>query len=252
MALDYIEPKIFDKSKIFSGVTTRNGSVFPKLGLSLSKAEILTDDELNLHRRTFAKLLSIPYDAMKYQKQIHSVIINEVFADTPVMESDGMFTSSKDLVLNISIADCAAVLIHDSINEVVMGLHSGWKGTSQNIVADGIKILSDKYGSNPADLLVYISPAASGKVYEVGEEVAKYFPRSVTPIANGKYLFDNKQEITFQLIDNGVSEANIEVSDECTISNSELHSFRRDKEKSGRMSAFIMMKSEVQLAEDNL
>lgn len=252
MALEYIEPKIFDKSKIFAGVTTRNGSVFPKYGLSLSKAEILTEDELNLHRRTFAKLLSIPYDAMKYQKQIHSVIINEVFADTPVMESDGMFTSSKDLVLNVSIADCAAVLIYDSINGVVMGLHSGWKGTSQNIVADGIQILKDKFGTNIADLLVYISPAASGKVYEVGEEVAKYFPRSVTPITNAKYLFDNKQEIRFQLMDCGVLEENIEVSVECTMSNSDLHSFRRDKEKSGRMSAFIMMKSEEQLAEDNL
>ena len=248
MALEYIEPKIFDKSKIFAGVSTRNGSVFPKYGLSLSKAEILTDGDLNLHRRTFARLLGVPYDSMKYQKQIHSDIINEIFADSPVMESDGMFTSVKDLMLNISIADCAAVLIHDPINEVVMGIHSGWKGTSQNIVSVGIQRLIDKCGSRPEDLLVYISPAASGLVYEVGEEVAKYFPRSVTHLYDDKYLFDNKQEIRLQLMDCGVLEANIEVSAECTMSSYELHSFRRDKEKSGRMSAFIMMKSEPALA----
>ena len=49
-------------------------------------------------------------------------------------------------------------------------------------------------------------------------------------------------------MDCGVLEANIEVSAECTMSSYELHSFRRDKEKSGRMSAFIMMKSEPALA----
>ena len=250
MALEYIEPMIFDKLKIVAGVSTRNGSIFPKYGLSLSKAEILTESDLNLHRRTFARLMNVPYDSMKYQKQIHSDIIREVFADSPVMESDGMFTSVKDLMLNISIADCAAVLIYDPVQEVVMGIHSGWKGTSQNIVSVGIRKLMDKCGSRPADLLVYISPAASGLVYEVGREVAEYFPRSVTHLHDDKYLFDNKQEICLQLMDCGVIEANIEVSAECTMSNFGLHSFRRDKERSGRMSAFIMMKSELAVEEE--
>ncbi len=89
---------------------------------------------------------------------------------------------------------------------------------------------------------IYISPAAGGNVYEIGEEVAKFFPRSIKPTTNGKYLFDNKHEIYLQLTDAGANSDNIEISQECTISNPNLHSYRRDKEKSGRMSAFISMK----------
>ncbi len=242
MALEYIEPKIFNKSKILAGVTTKNKQIFPKQGLSLSQADILKESDLLLHQRTFAKLLNIPYEAMKYQMQIHSNIIFEVSKDSPVSESDGMFTSEKGLVLNIKIADCAAILIYDEANEVIMGLHSGWRGTSHNIAAKGIELLINQYKSDPAELLIYISPAAGGDVYEIGEEVARLFPRSTKPKTNGKYWFDNKQEIFLQLIDAGADESKIEIAKECTIKNHNLHSYRRDKELSGRMSAFISMK----------
>ncbi|MGB9911954.1 MAG: polyphenol oxidase family protein, partial [Candidatus Kapaibacteriota bacterium] len=94
----------------------------------------------------------------------------------------------------------------------------------------------------PRNLLVYISPLASGKRYEVGEDVAKLFPLSTIPTPNGKYFFDNRKEIIYQLKETGVEEKNIEYSPLCTISNTNLHSYRRDKEKSGRMAAFIGLK----------
>lgn len=241
MALEYIVPEIFDKEKIISGVTQKNMSLFPKFGLSVSKADILTDDDLFLHQRVFAKLLGVGNDEMKYQMQIHSDIIREVTKESELLDGDGLFTSEKGIVLNVKIADCAAVLIYDPSNEVVMALHSGWRGTSQNISGKGISILKQKYNSNPEDLKVFISPAAGGDSYEIGEDVAIFFPNSVRRISDSKYLFDNKNEISIQLINAGVKQENIEISQICTIKDTLYHSFRRDKKISGRMSAFIGM-----------
>ena len=245
MALDYICPEIFDKTKIISGVTQKNLSLFPKFGLSLSKADILSDDDLFLHKRVFAKLLGTNNELMKYQTQTHSSEIKEVFADTPDTESDGLFTSAKGIILNVKIADCVAILIFDPKKEVIMALHSGWRGTAHNICKKGITLIKEKYNSNPEDIIVYISPGASGEKYEVGEDVANFFPNSINKISENKYLFDNKKEIKSQLISAGILESNIEVSELCTIDNQLFHSYRRDKQLSGRMSAFIgMLKNE--------
>lgn len=240
MELEHLKPTIFDSSRILSGVTTKNLLLLPPYGLSLSNADILDDFELERHKAMFADLLRVHRDKMKYQQQTHSCIVRHVNADSKYENSDGMYTNEKGIVLNIKIADCTAVLIHDPVRCVVMGLHSGWRGTQQNITKTGIEILQKKFHSRPEDLLVYISPAASGKNYEVGVDVAKYFPRSVIPaVSSAKFLFDNRHEICLQLTDCGVLSNHIEVSPECTIDNTNLHSFRRDKQFSGRMSAFI-------------
>ncbi len=245
MALEFIIPEIFDKNKILSGVTQKNMSLFPKYGLSLSKGEILTDDDLMLHQRVFSKLLGISNANMKYQLQTHGTNIVEVFSDSSTVESDGIYTQEKGLVLNVKIADCAGILIFDPTNEIIMALHSGWKGTQQDISSKGISILKERFNSNVEELLVYISPCASGDNYQVGEDVAAYFETSITKISDRKYLFDNKNEIKNQLLNCGIIEKNIEISKICTINDTLYHSFRRDKELSGRMSAFIgMLKNE--------
>ena len=56
-----------------------------------------------------------------------------------------------------------------------------------------------------------------------------------------KYLFDNSLQILLQLLDCGIIRDNIQISDICTITNKNYHSYRRDKERSGRMAGFIGM-----------
>ncbi len=154
-----------------------------------------------------------------------------------------MITAFKGLVLCVIIADCAAVLMFDPKNGVVAGLHSGWRGTQMNITQKGIELLKATFKTNPADLLVYISPCASGESYIVRKDVAQHFPRTSRKINDEEYLFDNRAEIQLQLADCGVLKENIEMSAGCTIGGeNDYHSYRRDGERSGRMAAFIGMK----------
>ncbi len=241
--IEYIKPNIFDESIILAGVTRSNQANFPPFGFTISAAKIADSTTVTNNRNALANQLSIGSSAMIFQKQVHGSLIREVGLHSDInIESDGLITSQKGVMLNISIADCAAVLFYDRSVNVVCGVHSGWKGTSLNIVGKAIELLMSKYGVEPKNLLVYISPCASGDLYEVGSEFEELFPKSFKKTGNDKGLFDNKNEIMLQLLESGVNVNNVEISPICTISNSEFHSYRRDGDRSGRMSAFIGLK----------
>lgn len=242
--IDIEKPTIFPESHIISGVTKRNIGAFPeKGGISLSPGKILLKEELAEHRLIFAESLGITTENLKFQNQVHGDIVRIITPESVAAPSDGMITSFKGLVLCVIIADCAAVLMYDPKNSVVAGLHSGWRGTQANITQKGIELLKTNFKSKPEDLLVFISPCASGESYIVREDVAQHFPRTSRKINDDEFLFDNRAEIQLQLADCGVLKENIEVSPGCTIGEeNDYHSFRRDGERSGRMAAFIGMK----------
>jgi YfiH family protein len=241
-SIEYIKPEIFPDERILSGVTKKNLHLFQPFGFSISSAEILQFDETEKNLELFSAQFSISRDRIKMKKQIHSDIIEIADFDTDTSEADGLITNLKGLMILVKVADCAGVLLYDKAKNAIGAIHSGWRGTQQQIVKKAIDLMKTKYSSNSNDILAFISPCASGDVYEVGEEVAVHFPESVQKQKNGKYLFDNKNEIRLQLLSSGLIHENIEISDICTIQNQDYHSFRRDKEKSGRMAAFIMLK----------
>lgn len=234
-----IKPSIFPKN-IKSGVVTKNLDLFPKHGFSLSKTTFIDDDYITNCRIHLAKELNIEASQIIRQHQIHSDIVKIIENSDDYSDSDSMITNHKSFCLNISIADCIAVLIYDTKNDVIAGIHSGWRGTEKNIVRKCIEIMQDKFKSKIEDLLVYISPSAECDNYEVGKEFINIFPEH-TKLIGDKYYFDNKSAVLNQLKECGLNTNQIEISELDTITNLELHSFRRDKEKAGRMSAYIMM-----------
>lgn len=236
--IEILKPTIFP-SNIIAGITKKNLQNFPTYGFSIFPGKIYNDEEIINHRKELAGNIGINLKNLMFQRQVHQSHIRVIDENSEEIESDGMITSTPGLILNITIADCCAVLCYDTMNQAIGAFHSGWRGTKEKISIKGIDIMKDIYGSNPENMLVYLSPCASGENYEVGKDVAEYFPKSVKPIENNKYLLDIKNEIKIQLASLGIPDKNIEISNICTIENTEYHSYRRDKEKSGRMSAFI-------------
>ena len=239
--IEIIKPKIFPIN-IVAGITTRSLDNYPDLGFTINLHSSIDESVLLENRSILAKQIGVNADKMLFQKQTHSDIVEVKDFDKSFYESDAMIIKENGIILNVSIADCAAILIYDTENKAIAAVHSGWKGSSQNIVEKTITMMSFEYGTKPSNLVVYISPTAGGDNYEVGEEVASLFEYGITKLQNGKYLLDNKITIQNQLLNLGVRQNNIEISELCTISDKRLHSFRRDKENSGRMCAFIMMK----------
>ncbi len=236
------------KSKILSGaegiihgVSTRISGEAPFYN-NLSKHVGDDTDTVMNNRSRFYTALGINGGGFAHANQVHSANVSVISTPGLYKECDALITDQAELFLVISVADCLPVMIYDKQKEVIANVHSGWRGTQKGIVKNVIERMKLEFGSRAEDMVVYAGPGISADKFEVGEEVAEMFDEKYVkrPLQlPGKFFVDIKQCIVDQLLSCSVIESNIEVSPYCTYSSDEMHSYRRDKEKSGRMFAVI-------------
>jgi YfiH family protein len=205
------------------------------------------DSEHNVkqNRNKFFESLGIDQKHLAIPQQVHSADVKIVEVPGYYRTFDGLITNKKNVFLIISTADCFPVMIYDKSKQVIAGIHSGWRGTQKAIVPNGIEMMIKEFNSNLEDMLVYIGPGISRDKFEVGEDVANLFEIKYRAETNGKFFVDIKQVILDQLKDKGIPEENIEASELCSYcSSGYLHSYRRDRDKSGRMFCVIGMREE--------
>ena len=239
-----IKPKIFEQfPNVIAAQSTRVGGVSPMpYGLNLSSH--VGDERANVeeNRRRFYSAAGIETERMKlvYQHQIHSTNINYVEGDENIVsDSDALMTNNPNVVVAVSIADCTPVLIYDPKTHLTAAIHAGWRGTEQMITLTAVRRLIE-HGANPLDLHCFVRASASKERYEVGFDVATMFEKKyLTELGEGKFLLDVKQANADQLVYAGVPNKQIEICERCTIADEDLHSYRRDGKKSGRMLAVI-------------
>lgn len=223
------------------GMSTRNGGFSPKpLGMNLS---FNVGDDRSLverNRSAFFGALGIDVDRVAFPKQCHSATVGYAGAPGAYEATDGLITDKEDVWLSVSIADCLPVLAVDRRNGIIGAFHAGWKGTCSDIVSKGIGLMQNDFGVSPSDLVVFIGPSAGPCCYEVGRDVASQFTEEVVEERAGRLFLDLRRENVRQLVGQGIPLAQIEVNRSCTICTKKLfHSYRRDRERSGRMMAVI-------------
>jgi polyphenol oxidase len=129
---------------------------------------------------------------------------------------DGLITNQRKIALGIHVADCCAVYIVDSKTPAIGLVHSGKKGTEQEIAARAIQQLRENFGSNPADLIIQLSPCIRPPHYEI----------------------DFGAMIIEQCRAAGAKQ--IYASSECTACDvARYYSYRAEKGKTGRMLALL-------------
>jgi copper oxidase (laccase) domain-containing protein len=129
---------------------------------------------------------------------------------------DGIITNQRGVALGIYVADCCAVYIVDPKTPAIGLVHSGRKGTELGVVSNGIRQMIGSFGSNPADMIVQLSPCIRPPHYEV----------------------DFAPEIIRQCRALGVQ--HIYDAGICTASElGRYYSYRAEKGKTGRMLAVI-------------
>jgi len=229
---------------IVCAVSTRHGGVSPHpLGMNLSYN--VGDDRSNVdkNRARFFGSLEIDSDRLAIPRQVHSATVRKVEMPGSYDATDGLLTDRKNVWLVVSIADCAPVFLFDGRRNVVAALHAGWRGSAAGIVRKGIDMMKSRFRSDPADLHAFIGPSAGPCCYEVGAEVAQRFDETSVAKRNGSLFLDLKGENRRQLLENGVPDDQIETSEYCTICSERLfHSYRREKDLSGRMMGVIGLK----------
>ncbi len=231
-----IRAKIFEQfPEITFGISTKfkidKNDIF---NFNMSFAIGDETERVESNRQLFFESLGLQSENVAYQNQIHSDIIKATGYGGSVGDSDAIITPRKGIGLAISMADCVGVFIYDNVEKVIAGIHSGWRGTKQQIVKKTVMQLKEKFDSEPENLFVYIAPSISQKNYEVGKEVAEQFDSKYLIPSEEKLLLDVAKANYDMLIDFGIPKLQIEKSELCSYDESYIHSFRRDKSESGR------------------
>lgn len=165
--------------------------------------------------------------------------------------SDGLITNQKNIILTTTNADCILLLLFDPTKKVIANVHSGWKGTLQQISVKTVNKMKEIYGCNPQDIIVCICPSIRKCHFEVDKDVQEMFYKQFKKIGNTDDFITEKNEkwyIDTVLINKiilkqaGILEENIEDCGICSVCNKEqIHSYRAEGKEYGLATAIISL-----------
>lgn len=175
----------------------------------------------------------------------------------PRPEADALISDAADIAIAVRAADCVPLLMADRARGVVAAVHAGWRGTAARVSVAAVEALAREFGTRPADLIVAVGPSIGACCYQVGSDLVDAFAAA----GHQRYLIDRwfsspppargsteRHDLTLdvarangdQLILAGVPEDQIYVSGLCTAMHLDvLTSYRREKEKAGRIAGAI-------------
>jgi purine-nucleoside/S-methyl-5'-thioadenosine phosphorylase / adenosine deaminase len=197
----------------------------PDIDVSHDKREVLT--RLDAAHREIRQEIGIGDWPLITAQQIHGnkiAIMNQIdcggsrvgCGEKEFPGCDGIITNQREVALGVYVADCCAVYIVDPQTPAIGLVHSGKRGTAAGVVSNAIRQMINRFSSDPANLIVELSPCIRPPHYES----------------------DFAAEIVRQCRALGVNE--IHDSGICTACDLDrYYSYRAEKGKTGRMLALI-------------
>lgn len=164
-------------------------------------------------------------------KQVHgeSILVVDRLpeADGEQAGYDAIMTNIPGVGLMIQQADCQAIMLYDPEHRAVANIHSGWRGSVQNLIGKTVAAMRTVYGTRPAGLFAAISPALGpccGEFVNYRTELPEAFHGyQVRP-----NHFDFWAISRDQLRDSGVASERIEIAGRCTVCGGDYFSYRRE------------------------
>ncbi len=249
--------------------TTRLGGVSKGALASLNFSYARGDDAANVDENfaRAAQAMGVSVQDMAFTDQTHTAnvrVVTEKDRGKGIVRSrdykdvDGLITNIPGIVLCAFFADCVPVYLADPVHRAVGLVHSGWRGTVASIAQAALNKMRDVYGTRPEECVAAIGPSICRECYEVGEDVAGAFERVFgLPTAFSREEAEEKERILYRkpggryqldlwlanrivLLEAGVPQENIFVTDICTCCNPELlFSHRASRGQRGNLGAFI-------------
>ena len=240
--------------------TTRFGGVsegiYSSMNLGTGRGD--SEEAIRENYRLLGEATGIDTSRMAFTRQVHGTEVriatmadvHELFTEVPY-EADGIVTDIPGLALICFTADCVPVLLHDGVNSVIGAVHCGWRSSVGDILGKAVKAMVG-LGAQPEHIHAAIGPAISFCCFQVGPEVIEaareYLGGDIEglyrpdPSEGGKFLLDLKNCNARRLVQLGLREENIAVSEECTkCSHEKYWSHRHTKGERGSQGALIVI-----------
>jgi polyphenol oxidase len=180
--------------------------------------------------------IGLPADRLVTVRQAHSatvVIVEQPWRREESPSADGLVTAVPGIALGVLAADCAPILFHDPMAEVIGAAHCGWRGSLGGVVEATLSRMA-ALGATRSRIRAAIGPCIAGRSYEVGPEFPQPFveedPGNIRFFAaapcSGRFLFDLAGYIAHRLARAGI--ATIEIAQHDTLAEEErFFSYRR-------------------------
>lgn len=232
------------------GVFTRTGgfSAPPQNSLNIG-LNVGDDPEMVMQNRAaITKSLGGPEPVFLNQTHETGVIVfDQNKQELPLSENqtpfagDAMITNIPGKTLAIQVADCQAVMLYDPEQKVIANVHSGWRGSIQNITGKCVETMKARFGCRSADIIAGVSPSLGpccGEFVHYKQEIPKPFWRYKDQRAHFNFWAATRD----QLVGCGLAPENIELSNLCTKCNVHLFFSYRQAKQTGRFVSVIGLK----------
>lgn len=226
----------WDAVDLVAGITTAGAGDY---GVSLNGVDALLEAYGSLARRLGFRTVAVP-------RQVHGTEVLRVTGSDPgkvpvpgappsvllAGRVDGLVTSTRDLLLVSTAADCVPVYLKDGGGAAIGLVHAGWRGVAGGILANAVDAM-EVAGARRDDVRIHLGPAICGPCYEVDRPVL-----SALGLEGERAHVDLRGVLVDQARSAGVG--TVTVSAHCTrCGDSDLHSHRGSDGQAGRMAAFI-------------
>ncbi|MDY0223311.1 MAG: polyphenol oxidase family protein, partial [Desulfobacterium sp.] len=144
--------------------------------------------------------------------------------------------------LVIQVADCQPVLLLDPVKKVVANIHSGWRGSIQNIIGRSVDAMVDNFGSDPQTILAGIGPSL-GPCCSEFVNYTREIPEHLWIYKDEKEHFNFWRISADQLTERGLKPENITLAGICTRCAADTFFSYRDNNTTGRFAAVIKLEA---------
>ena len=199
---------------------------------------------------------STPMPAFSLDSSGHPVSDPQTLNRENIPIADALVTDLPGIAIGVRTADCIPILLFDSVHKSIAAIHSGWRGTVNRISARTILEMSRLFGARPSDIKAVIGPGIGYESFQVGEELVLNFKEAGFPLdkiwsyrgprkegsMEGGHHIDLKECVRLTLVECGIPEANINISDIDTYIDNSFYSARREGSSCGRNINAIILK----------
>tara|TARA_R110002073_G_scaffold121657_4_gene264266 strand:- start:1199 stop:1981 length:783 start_codon:yes stop_codon:yes gene_type:complete len=239
--LDFVRADMLALDGLAHAFTTRSGGVSeaPYDSLNLSWKD--GDNKAHIAENRARVTAALGLDKLVFANQVHGKTVHRVDAAPvgvwSVGEGDALMSDVPGLGLVAQTADCTPILLFDLETQACAAIHSGWRGTVQNIAGETVAAMGREYGTQPDALFAAIGPAISAQNYRVGPEVLEQFEAlfgtldglALTRDAEGGAGLDVSEACRRQLVAAGIPQTQVERINACTFDDPRFFSSRRAK-----------------------
>ena len=224
--VEWLEFELLAGLPIIHGCFKRHGGVSTGVLSSLNLGTNTGDQSKNVNQNLKIVQQTLSLEKIILAKLSHGCTVTALTSsDVNIPISDALTTSVRNFAIAVTQADCQAAIFYDPVKHAMANVHCGWRGSVLDIYGATLRSMQTSYGSNPADILVCISPSLGPEHAELTNYMTE-LPECLWRFKLKQHYFDFWAISRWQLERSGILSQHIQIAEIDTYAHPDYFSYR--------------------------